>query len=319
MPVPCQRHLIGPTFQMHQLRMAHKRRLGLGVLVGAIMMSSTAGADPLTSWTPGPDAAPPNTYDGYIDVPAMNATVPTGLFTVSGWFVDRSAQGWSGADEIEIWQGTMNGGGTLLTSAGIDRTRPDVAAAEGNPFWVGSGFGGLVPADSLSPGPETLSVYAHTPGKGWWYKQVNVTVSPDFLPAPVSSSSTSSLPIVAIEKPKDGELVLTTRDYVIVGYALDRHAGPNQGVAGSGVDRVEVYIGGERDNGGTFVGDADLGYSDPVPASLYGSRFASAGWRLTFTPTHFDNNTYLLFAYARSTISGQEDVVSRFFAIRDSP
>ena len=303
------------TFQIHTLRIAFKRWLGLGWLVGVLLMPKTAGADPLTAWTAGPDATPPATYDGYIDVPGANATVPSGLFTVSGWFVDTSAQGWSGADEIDIWRGSMDGG-TLLTRAGIDQNRPDVAAARGNPFWAASGFGGLVPADSLSPGPQTLSVYAHTPGKGWWYKQVNVTVSPDILPAPVSSSP---VPVVAIEKPGNGELVLTTRDYEIVGYALDRHAGPGQGVAGSGVDRVEVYLGGERDKGGTLLGDAALGYNDPTPASLYGSSFGSAGWRLTFSPTHFDNNTYLLFAYARSAISGQEDVVSRFFAIRDSP
>lgn len=311
--------MIGRAVQLSALRIAIKRWLGVGALVGVLLMPSTAGADPLTAWTAGPDASPPSTYDGYIDVPAMNATVPTGLFTVSGWFVDTTAQGWSGADEIDVWQGTMNGGGRLLTGAGIHQHRPDVAAAESNPFWAASGFGGLVPADSLSPGPQTLSVYAHTPDKGWWYKQVNVTVSPDSVPAPVTRSSTSSLPTVAIEKPKDGELVLTTRDYEIFGYALDTHAGLNQGVAGTGVDRVQVYLGADRDNGGTFLGNAVLGYSDPVPASLYGSRFASAGWRLTFTPTRFDNNTYLLFAYARSTTSGEEDVVSRFFAIRDSP
>ena len=63
---------------------------------------------------------------------------------------------------------------------------------------------------------------------------------------------------------------------------------------------------------------AALGYSDP-PGGLYGSRFGSAGWRLMFSPTHFDNGTYLLFAYAAPPISGQEDVVSRYFAIRDSP
>jgi hypothetical protein len=118
-----------------------------------------------------------NTYDGYIDAPQMNATVPTGAFTVAGWFVDKTAQGWAGADDVQIWQGTMDGGGKMLAKAVFAQSRPDVAAATSNPYWAASGFGAVVPAGSLSTGNQTLSVYAHTPGKGWWFKQVNVSVS----------------------------------------------------------------------------------------------------------------------------------------------
>jgi hypothetical protein len=288
----------------------------MGALAAVCLAPGSTQADPLTSWTPGPGAVSDATYDGYIDVPAMNATVPSGLFTVSGWFVDTTAQGWSGADQIQIWQGTMDGGGKLLVNANVGQNRPDVAAATNNPFWAASGFGGLLPADSLAPGPQTLSVYAHTPDKGWWYKQVNVNVSADITPPPVTSSP---LPIVAVEKPKDGEVVLTSSNYQVVGYALDPHATPSQGVAGSGIDQVQVYLGAERDKGGTFLGNADLGYNDSVAASLYGPQFVSSGWRLTFTPTHFKVNTYLLYAYARSAVTGKEDVATRFFAIRDNP
>jgi hypothetical protein len=79
-----------------------------------------------------------------------------------------------------------------------------------------------------------------------------------------------------------------------------------------------VYIGGDRDNG-VYLGDATLGYSDSVPAGMFGAQFANAGWRLTFTPTKFHVNTYLLYAYARSAVSGNEDVATRYFAIRDTP
>jgi hypothetical protein len=294
--------------------------LTLALLGALLVLPSSARADPTTTWTPGPDAVGDNTYDGYIDTPAMNATVAPGLFPVRGWFVDKTAHGWSGADQIQLWLGAMNSG-TLLAIAVAGTPRPDVAAALGNPYWATSSFVALVPADALALGPQTLSIYAHTPGKGWWYKQVTVNVSEDVAPAPVAPLpvSVSSRPIVGIEKPKDGELVLTNRDYEIVGYALDKNAQPGQGVASSGVDRVQVYIGGERDNGGVFVGDATLGYTDPVPSSLYGSQFTSAGWRLTFSPTRFHVNTYLMYAYARSVISGNEDSAVRFFAIRDTP
>jgi hypothetical protein len=146
-------------------------------------------------------------------------------------------------------------------------------------------------------------------------------VSPSLPPAPVlPAPGANALPIISIEQPTNGQILLTNASAEISGYALDKYATSQtpQGVAGSGVDRVEVYLGGPRDNGGTLLGDAHLGYSDAAAASQYGPRFASAGWRLSFEPTTFDNNTYLLYVYARSAISGREDVANRFFAIRDS-
>ena len=80
---------------------------------------------------------------------------------------------------------------------------------------------------------------------------------------------------------------------------------------------MQVYLGAERENNGMFLGEAVLGYSDSVPEGLYGSQFAASGWRLTFKPTQFHVNTYLMFAYAHSAVSSKEDVATRFFAIRD--
>ena len=128
-----------------------------------------------------------NTYAGFIDAPSSNATVPTGSFVVAGWFVDNAAQGWAGADDIQVFQGTTDGGGKMLARATIAQSRPDVAAALGNPFWVASGYTAIVPPSSLSPGSQVLSVYAHTPGKGWWYEQVQVNVA--------SGAATASVPV----------------------------------------------------------------------------------------------------------------------------
>jgi hypothetical protein len=285
--------------------------LSLAVLTLAAPLA--AGAE--GGWAPGPGAVLDNTYDGFIDLPSANATVPTGSFTVAGWFVDQTAEGWAGADDVQVWLGTMDGGGRLLVKPSFAQNRPDVAAAQGNPYWAPSGFAGVMPANALAAGPQTLSVYVHTPAKGWWFQQVQVNVSTAAAAAPVVSGA--ALPIVAIEKPKDSETVLTNNPYDIIGYALDRNATPSQGVAGSGIDRVQVYLGAERENGGQFLGDADLGFSDPIPVALYGPQFASAGWRLTFKPTQFHANTYLLFAYAHSAVSGKEDVAVRYFAIRE--
>ncbi len=299
--------------------------LSVAALVSAVSAPASVAADAFSTWTPGPGAAGDNTYSGFIDVPPANATVPTGNFQVAGWFVDTTAQGWAGADDVQVFQGTMDGGGKMLAKAFFAQSRPDVAAALGNPYWAASGFNATISASALPTGGQALSVYAHTPGKGWWYKQVQVNVSataagsgaPASAGAPAPTVSGAALPIVVIEKPKDGEQVLTKSDYEIIGYALDKNASSTQGTAGSGIDRVQVYVGAERENNGTFLGEAELGFSDSIPEGLYGSQFASAGWRLTFKPTKFHVNTYLMFAYARSVVSGKEDVAVRYFAIHD--
>ena len=298
--------------------------LSVAALLGAVSAPASVAADAFSTWTPGPGAAGDNTYAGFIDVPPANTMVPTGNFQVAGWFVDTTAQGWAGADDVQVFLGTMDGGGKMLARAFFAQSRPDVATALANPYWAASGFNATIPASALPSGGQTLSVYAHTPAKGWWYKQVQVNVSstaastaPAPAGAPAPTVQGAALPIVVIEKPKDGEVVKTSSDYEIIGYALDKNATRNQGAAGSGVDRVQVYLGAERENNGTFLGEADLGFSDSIPEGLYGSQFASAGWRLTFKPTKFHVNTYLMFAYARSAVSGKEDVAVRFFAIHD--
>jgi hypothetical protein len=287
----------------------------------ALLLSATvatpgaAVADSLTTWSPGPNAVLDNTYTGYIDVPAADASVPTGGFTVSGWFFDTTAEGWAGADDVQLWQGTMDGGGKLLTHLSFAQYRPDVAATVGNPSAGPSGFSGAVPANAQGTGPQTLSVYAHTPDKGWWFKQVqvNVTAGAPAAAAP-STGGGGGLPIVVIERPKDSETVLTNNDYTISGYALDKNA---TGKEGSGVNRVSVWLGPRDQQDSTYLGDANLGIESGTAVTAYGDQFASAGWNLTFHPTNFHANTYLIYAYARSALTGKEDSAQRYFAIRE--
>jgi hypothetical protein len=268
------------------------------------------------------------TYAGFIDVPAMNATVPTGSFTVAGWFVDQTAQGWAGADDAQVWQGTMDGGGKLLAKALFAQGRPDVASALGNPFFTNSGFSAVIPANSLSAGPQTLSVYAHTPGKGWWYKQTQVNVSASApatanpAPAPSAPAGTAPTvsggtpPIVVIEQPTSSTNIKThDAVFTIIGYALDKNATPNQPTQGSGIDHVSVFIDAERDAGGINVGDADLAFADAAAASAYGPQFSAAGYRINFKPTALHKGSHTLFVYAHSVVTGKENLATGSFAI----
>ena len=129
-------------------------------------------------WLAGPGAVGENTYSGVIDTPVAAAAVTmVGAVQVAGWFVDRTADGWAGADDLEIYLGAMGNGGTLLTHAFFARERPDVAATFGRPDWTASGWSSIVPTLALVPGDNVVSVYAHSPAKGWWYKQARLNVS----------------------------------------------------------------------------------------------------------------------------------------------
>lgn len=150
----------------------------LALLLEALVPAAGSMAASMdAAWKAGPGAAGSSTYDGYIDAPAPGARVAQhGTLELSGWFVDRAAQGWAGADDVEVFLGLMNDGGRPLSHALFAQPRPDVAAALGNPYWSASGWSALIATSALVDGPNTLTVYAHAPDKGWWYKQVSVSV-----------------------------------------------------------------------------------------------------------------------------------------------
>src|SRR5262249_40969523 len=87
----------------------------------------TAYADAASPWLPRPSASGDDTYSGYVDVPSGGATVNTSSITVKGWVVDRTATGWSGVDDVQVYAGLADQGGTLLAHANIAQPRPDVA------------------------------------------------------------------------------------------------------------------------------------------------------------------------------------------------
>jgi hypothetical protein len=269
------------------------------LVLAAPATAQTAG------WTAGPGAILDNTYDGFVDVPAGGATVPgSGQFTVAGWFVDQQAEGWAGADDVQVFLGAMDGGGTMLARAQIAQNRADVAAATGNPFWTASGFSAVVNGASVPAGAQTLSVYVHTPAKGWWIKQVNVTGGGPAAGAvaapgvPAGTHIATGSPVVEIESPSHDQDVPTGAEFVIMGTATDPGFGP------SGIDDIQVFINGERGS----VYSTALGSTVPDP---------SGAWSLTFRPTRFPSMHSNLYVYAHSGTTNRETIATREFNIVD--
>ncbi|HEY3058526.1 MAG TPA: hypothetical protein VGL99_06080 [Chloroflexota bacterium] len=261
-------------------------------------------ADPSSPWLPGPDASGDDTYAGFVDAPAVGQTVSTtAAFEVRGWVVDQTASGWAGIDQVQVYAGLMNQGGHKLADAVIVLDRPDVAAALGNPFFAASGFAASVPPGALPVGTGTLSVYTHSPSRGWWYRTLDVQVSATAqAPAPVAvplARPFSDDPLLVVEAPLPDEVIASSvSTFVVHGFAIDRNTEPNAGIGNSGVSRVQIYLdGGRRD--GTFIGDAQLGKSSRE-ATGYGPRWNTSGWEFGFHPNDFAEEPHALFIYAVS-------------------
>jgi hypothetical protein len=239
-------------------------------------------------WLPGPDGQGSATYAGSVD--------PTSGSQVNGWVVDTTAQGWNGIDDVQVWDGLMSAGGRLVTNASIQLDRPDVAAALNNPYWKASGFSASLPSSEVGTG-AALYVYVHTPSKGWWYEQLSAnTASLQLAPGPV----------LDVETPTPLGTVHSGSPFTVHGFAYDRSATGDQG---TGVDRVQLYLDGDRTSG-TFIGEASLDKLDPAAATA-GGQFANAGWQLTFQPNSWlpnisDDQISQLTVYARSSLTGKE-------------
>jgi hypothetical protein len=282
-------------------------------LVTVAIIASTALADAANPWTPSPDATGEDTLIGVVDAPtASSQTIASSAIEVRGWVVDQTAAGWAGIDDVQVVQGRMEQGGHALARATIALDRPDVAGALGNPFFAASGYSAVIPAGSLPPGPANLNLYVHTPGKGWWSRPLGFRVL-EAPPKPVLSFTDD--PLVVIEEPADNTIFhLTQSSFFVHGYAVDRNAGPDVGVAGSGIKQIQVYLDGTRDMG-TFVGEGRLGFHSDA-ARTVAERFVNAGFELELHPNDFALEPHALFIYVASAVTNTETLVIIPFRIQ---
>jgi hypothetical protein len=272
--------------------------LAAAQLFSAGQVSAQAVSLTTTTWLPGPDSAGMSTFSGTVDQPP---SARTGQLT--GWVVDTTAQGWSGVDTIQVWNGLMDAGGQQISTAILQVNRPDVATSLGNPYFASSGFAASVPPTTLTSG-DILYIYAHTPNKGWWYQQV------------LSSGSAAGYaagPRVDVESPTTLATVHSNAAFTIRGSAYDPTADPSKG---SGVDRVQIYLNGDRKTG-VYIGDATLGLYDQHEDQL---GHPNAGFQLTFQPNSWiptvtDNQITQLTIYAHSSMTGSETSVQSSIVI----
>ena len=259
-------------------------------LPGAASAQQVAGGG---GWSPGPGATGDNTYQGFVDQPASGATVSAGApLTVSGWIVDSAAEGWAGIDGVQVLQGDR-----VLAQGSVGIDRPDVAAATGNPYWGSSGFSAVVPGGALAAGPATLTIAAHTPGKGTWTQQVPVNVTSGGTASVSTGTSAAGQTglVLIVQQPDQGAEVIGNKNGTIYGIAYDTRT---RAELGSGVDRIQVYLDGERGVAGSqFIGEV-------VPTATT--------WSLAWEPTKYNAVPHhFLWVYGRSSVTGEEKLVQR--------
>jgi len=232
----------------------------IGLSLGVTGAAALARADSASPWAPGPDALGEDTYAGFVDSPVSGTSIqPNTSVVIKGWVVDRTAQGWTGIDAVEVYSGLRDQGGTLMVRASNGQPRNDVASALGNPYWANSGFTATFSEAGLAVGPNLLVVYAHTPDKGWWYRQLQVSVPA----APARAYADDPLLILRQATPSL-DVAHTASTLTLTGYALDRNLPLSLplGAGGSGVSSVQAYLDGPRTPGngaGSHIATATLG------------------------------------------------------------
>jgi len=164
---------------------------------------------------------------------------------------------------------------------------------------------------SVPAGAQTLNVYAHTGGKGWWFKGVSVTGggtgTGTAAPAPAaaapaasapaaaaSSSTAGGAPVLIISNPTENQKVTTKASYTINGSVSDS----------ANIDRIEVWINGER---------------DATAARLLGTTTPSSdgSWSVSFSPTRFASTHSNIYVYAHNAVTNVESQAVRGFNITD--
>lgn len=271
-----------------------------------------AAADQSSPWLPGPNASGDDTFTGFIDSPAPGSIVPfNSTIVVSGWVVDRTAVGWSGIDDVQVYLGLQEQGAPLLARARIGQPRQDVAAVLGNSDFTNAGFSVSFADSGLVTGSNLLTVYAHTPDRGWWFRQVEVQRPA----APDLPYADDPLLVVREQIPSLNALTQTTMNLTLRGYAIDRNMPPSLqlGVGGSGVSTIQFFLDGPRQSG-IGLGTATLGLKNRE-ATGFGSRFLTSGWEIVIHPNDWGPDQHQLYIYAVSAYWPNESLLVIPFSV----
>lgn len=230
-----------------------------------------------------------NTLQGALEQPAAGGKVGGTAVVISGWAADRATASGTGVQAVHVYLDGEQGQGFFLGAAEYGLPREDVARQVNDNRFRNVGYSLTWDASNVASGEHVLNVYALSAVTGRWEKfSSNVTVLP---------RSFQDDPVIRMIEPAEN-ITLSGSGSTIKGWAADRNA-----PTGTGVDRVEVWMDGERATPGAIkLGDALYGGEHGSPAQELGdARFTNSGFTLTWNPTQFRPGDHTLYVYAHSS------------------
>jgi hypothetical protein len=311
---------------MHSVHPATRRIGGLAsfalvgvalVGVAAVPVGAQTATTPSTTSTQSACPAGPPVLE--LANPNPGDLLPTGDIFIFGTAFDPGATSGTGIGHIDLFLGNRDLGGTFLGTATpgkastsafqVDAKIPN--SENGGRDFIAYAYSSLTGAQTsvtvpvnVGAAPTPTPTVANAPLPVALTEtivsscQATTTIAPPAgAPAapvvqPLAAVSAVG-PVLQLANPSDGD-VLLTGDVIIEGQAFDPSA-----ISGSGIDRVELFL-DNRDTGGLSIGSG-------VP----GQNGATAhAFRIKATVPANANGGHALFAYAHSSITGQETVVS---------
>jgi hypothetical protein len=122
-------------------------------------------------------------------------------------------------------------------------------------------------------------------------------------PAALVTSLQQQPPVLSIANPSPGD-VLQSGDVIIEGVAYDPAS-----IQGPGVDRVVLFL-DDRDQGGMFLGSAMPGEINDARVAQTGTQLDQVGFAIRVTLPDTMRGGHTLFAYAHSSMTGKDVMVS---------
>jgi Big-like domain-containing protein len=265
-----------------------------GLLATGVVITGTVGTQavnlvisPLTAAT----LAHPHDPLVQIDEPKVGM-LAAGTVLVSGWAVDRNGKDDPDIQRVSVFLDGLDSD-KKLGDAELGVSRPDVAETLDEPKFLLSGWTFSWAAGTLE-GNHTLFVTAS--GKsgrlGMAMREVND-------------------PLVRFDSPAANARVHQDDLVELAGWAIDR-----SDLEGDGIDSVTLYLDG-RDAGHRL----DVATSDQPSADVaerYGDRFGHSGWTYTWDVGQTATGDHVLYATARSSLSGHETTATRTVEVKDA-
>jgi Big-like domain-containing protein len=270
-----------------------KTLVATGLLATGVVVTGTVGAmavnlviAPLTA------AALAHPADPLLQIDEpMVGSLAAGTVLVSGWAVDRNSKNDPDIERVSVFLDGI-GEDKMLGEATLGVSRPDVAELLDEPKFLASGWTFSWTAGTLE-GNHTLFVIAR--GKAGRVSLATREVND---------------PLVRFDSPASGARIQQDDLVEIAGWAIDR-----SDLEGDGVESVTLYL--DAKDASHLLGTATPDQASDDVAGTYGDRFGLSGWTFTWDVGQTPKGDHVLYAVARSSVSGHETTVTRKIEVKD--